>query len=178
MCIWCQLSASAESLAGDQATLNSSLSLVLMQRARRRTLRCLSTAFNRLDSERAFYNPDLGSSRILCLIFAALWNQSFWPASDHFSAMIVISWTIWKVQVKGLTLMRFLLWISLIFVWRYSFSSFPLTASLPVFFPFSDDPCSNWYITNPSSAEVSEGILMTILELLELCNRYYAVLSS
>lgn len=78
-----------------QSTFNSSLSLLVMQGVGWKTLWCQSTAFNWLESERAFYNPDLGSSCILCLIF---WCPLILVATCWPFPLIVITWTIWEVK--------------------------------------------------------------------------------
>lgn len=87
-----------KSLDDNQATVNSSLSLILMQAAQCRTLWCLPAVFNWLDSERAFYNPDLGSSSIFVPHFCCSLISKLLVRQRPFSAVIVISWTIRKVR--------------------------------------------------------------------------------
>ena len=145
------------------------MSLVVLQRARCRTLWCLSTAFSWLEAERAFYNPDLGSGRSLLAHISDIK-----AAQLQFSVMIVMRWTI----CRGGGGSKVLFWwdFSVVFL---SFRLFDCTVCLlqSLFpFPFMMFPADKLLI--PSPADVSKGILMAALELLRMCSRYYAVLFS
>lgn len=137
----------AETLYNNQMTLNSSLSLVLMLEAQCNSLWSLSTAFIWLESERAFYNPDLGSSCILSLIWLSDIKASGQPATIFCNDYN--QWNYLEGETSEvLFLLRFLLLFSHLMC--LTVQCVPFTASLPVIFgilrfsPYSDEPHINW----------------------------------
>lgn len=110
----------AESLDNNQETLNSSLSLVLMQGAQCRTVWCQCAAFNWLESEGAFYNPDLDSSCIFAsylvlsdikdsgqatVIFCNDCNQLNYLESER--SKVIFQWFLWNSLISFWSLALF-----------------------------------------------------------------------